>query len=208
MSFNLTKGNIELIDNAKTKTRKPSPELLAMFKDCAKLGTKLATIFEKIKERASQEGFSEEETTNLFKDHLRGVLTARQIRWYFVEKPETNLKRQLELKQKEKENIQIRSQVQIQDAELVTETRSIPVDSTEIESIQDLRATVDTQQQYISTLEDKVQEKQEVARSQNQIRVKISVSQLYRDVLMMRNSNAIYTNILIDNNKYVKLEPV
>ena len=168
--------------------------------------------FEKIKERARQEGFNDEETTNLFKDHLRGVLTARQIRWYLVEKEESNLKRQLEFKEKEKQetnkNIQIRSQVQIQDAELVSETKSIPVDSTELESIQDLRATVDTQQQYISTLEEKVQEKEEVTRSQNQIRIKISVSQLYRDVLMMRNSNAIYTNILIDNNKYVKLEPL
>lgn len=206
----MTKGNIELVDNDTAKDlglRKPSQELIQLIKDCGKLGTKLSTLFDRMKERAKQEGFSEEETLSLFKIYLRGALTPSQIRWYLVDKEKRNLRKQLELKDKENKNIQIRSQVQIQDAEIVSETKNIELESTP-ESIQDLRATVDTQQQYISTLEEKVQEKEEVARSQNQIRVKISVSQLYRDVLMMRNSNAIYTNILIDNNKYVKLEPV
>ena len=58
------------------------------------------------------------------------------------------------------------------------------------------------------TLENKIQEKQEIQKWQAQLRIKISISQLYRDVLMMRNSNAIYTNILIDNKKYVRLEPI
>ena len=210
----MTKGNVELIDDQTAKDlglRKPSNELIALIKECGKVGTKLSNVFEKMKQKATEEGFTEHETISLMKIYLRGALSPNQIRWYLIEKEKRNLKKQLELKDKENQNknIQIRSQVQIQDAELVSETKTIPLDTNqEVESIQDLRATVDTQQQYISTLEEKVQEKEEVARSQNQIRVKISVSQLYRDVLMMRNSNAIYTNILIDNNKYVKLEPV
>lgn len=211
----MTKGDIELIDDQTAKDlglRKPSAELIQLIKECGKIGTKLSGVFERMKEKAKEEGFTDQETISLFKIYLRGALTPNQIRWYLIEKEKRNLKKQLEIKDDKNKNIQIRSKVQVQEAEIITDTdhktKTIELDNAEVESIQDLRATVDTQQQYISTLEEKVQEKQEVTQQQNQIRVKISVSQLYRDVLMMRNSNAIYTNILIDNNKYVKLEPV
>ena len=45
MSFNLTKGNIELIDDQTAKElglRKPSDELIALIKECGKIGTKLS----------------------------------------------------------------------------------------------------------------------------------------------------------------------
>jgi hypothetical protein len=76
------------------------------------------------------------------------------------------------------------------------------------ESVRDLKATIEHQAQYINTLEDKIQEKQEIQKLQGQLRIKISISQLYRDVLMMRNSGVTYTHIIIDNDKYIKLEGI
>ena len=93
----------------------------------------------------------------------------------------------------------------------IVETTTVELDQEkeqETESMEDLKATIESQAQYIDTLENKIQEKQEIQKWQAQLKIKISISQLYRDVLMMRNSNAIYTNILIDNKKYVRLEPV
>ena len=75
-------------------------------------------------------------------------------------------------------------------------------------SLLDLKATIEAQAQYINTLEDKIQEKQEIQRAQDQLRIRVSISQLYRDILMMRNSGAIYVDIMIDGNKYQTLEAI
>ena len=72
----------------------------------------------------------------------------------------------------------------------------------------DLRATIEDQRQYINILEDKIQEKQEIQRAQRQLRVRVSISQLYLDVLTMRNSGATCVDIVIDDNKYQTLEAI
>jgi hypothetical protein len=40
------------------------------------------------------------------------------------------------------------------------------------------------------------------------LKVKVDLSPLYRDILVVRNSNESQANILISNGKYVKLEPI
>ncbi|MGI0001794.1 MAG: hypothetical protein ACRD42_01805, partial [Nitrososphaeraceae archaeon] len=79
----------------------------------------------------------------------------------------------------------------------------------------DLRATIKDQAQYINKLVAKIQENQEIQRvqhqrTQHQLRIRVSLSQLYRDVLKMRISGGpAYVNILIDgNNKYQTLEAI
>ena len=44
----------------------------------------------------------------------------------------------------------------------------------------------------------------------NNLRTKVVVSQLFREILQLKGSKMIYANILIDvaQNKYVRLEPV
>jgi hypothetical protein len=39
------------------------------------------------------------------------------------------------------------------------------------------------------------------------LKVKVNLSPIYRDVLLVRNSNASQANVLISNGKYIKLEP-
>jgi hypothetical protein len=117
-------------------------------------------------------------------------------------------------------DIELRSRTKVQDVAIIpnnitsniVETTTVELDQEkeqlQTESVRDLKATIEHQAQYINTLEDKIQEKQEIQKLQGQLRIKISISQLYRDVLMMRNSGVTYTHIIIDNDKYIKLEGI
>ena len=49
---------------------------------------------------------------------------------------------------------------------------------------------------------------QETNMSGNVLKVKVNLSPLYRDILLVRGSNASQANILISNGKYIKLEPI
>jgi hypothetical protein len=103
----------------------------------------------------------------------------------------------------------LRSKPKIQDIHVVQKSDIELLDGQNINpSLLDLKATIEVQAQYINTLEDKIQEKQEVQRAQDQLRIRVSLSQLYRDILMMRNSGAIYVDMLIDGNKYQTLEAI
>lgn len=198
-------------------TKEPSRELINLIKECGKVGTKFSDTIEKVKTRARGEGFTDKEILSLLRTHLKESLTPRQIKWIVIEKEQKTIKRQLELKNKENsKTIQLTTNATIKDAELVEPQIAKPQEITfedTPESPQDLKATIQTQQNYIETLEHTVQEKTEAQRSKNRIRTKVVVSQLYREVLMMRNANALYASIIIDfsdveNPKYVKLEPV
>lgn len=210
----------------KILSKKPSEVLLNLIKDIGQLGTKLATVFETIKQKGYEEGFTDDEIKGLLRTHLKRSLTIGQINWYLYEKDRINLRKQLsgsgqidgkKVIEQETKEAELRSGAEIQEVQLVeekkqgniiaVETARIKVEEQEYDkSIVELKVIIETQQQYISKLEDKIQEKQEIKKSQGQLRIKISVSQLYRDVQMMRNSNATYTNIIVDKDGYVKLE--
>jgi hypothetical protein len=74
----------------------------------------------------------------------------------------------------------------------------------------DLRATIEDQAQYINALKAKIQENKEIQRPEHQLRIRVSLSQLYRDIFKMRNSGGpAYVDILIDgNNKYQTLKAI
>jgi SepF-like predicted cell division protein (DUF552 family) len=206
-------------------SKQPSEELLSLIKEVGKLGTKLADIFEQIKNKAHEEGFRDEEIKELLKNQLRGILTRNQIYWYLFEKDKYNLKKQLLCtkqidSKKEIEQFELKPVPRIHNVQIKTEDENVVVGNAHqiepqdqdhdniIQSLGDLKATFESQQQYINTLEDALEEKAQIHRAQSHLRIRISISQLYYDILMVRNSNTTYTDILIDNNKYVRLEPV
>jgi hypothetical protein len=49
---------------------------------------------------------------------------------------------------------------------------------------------------------------QETNMPEKLLKVKVDISPLYRDMLLMRTSNESQANIIISNGKYVKLEPI
>jgi hypothetical protein len=210
-------------------SRQPSEELLNLIKEVGNLGTKLSELFEAVKQKAHEEGFTDYEIKDMLRTHLRGSLSAGQIKWYLFEKDKYDLKKRLAVTsqiedkkviEQEAKDIELRSKTKVLD--VATMPNSTPTDvveittvkldpekeQQEIESIQDLKATIEYQTQYINTLEDKIQEKQEIQRAQSQLRIRVSVSQLYREILMMRNCGATYVNILIEGNKYQTLETI
>ena len=79
----------------KILSKKPSEELLNLIKEIGNLGTRLAELFETIKQKGHEEGFTNEEIRDLLKTHLRGSLTRGQINWYLYEKDKMNLRKQL-----------------------------------------------------------------------------------------------------------------
>ena len=79
----------------KILSKKPSEELLNLIKEIGNLGRRLAELFEKIKQKGHEEGFTNDEIRDMLKTHLRGSLTRGQINWYLYEKVKMNLRKQL-----------------------------------------------------------------------------------------------------------------
>ena len=71
-----------------------------------------------------------------------------------------------------------------------------------------LKATLKDQQEYIGKLEDTIQEKLEIQRAQSEVKVKVALNLLYRDILMLRNSGTTDIYIMIDEGKYVGLKGI
>jgi hypothetical protein len=205
-------------------SRQPSEELLNLIKEVGNIGTKLSELFEAVKQKGHEEGFTDYEIRDMLRTHLKGSLSAGQIKWYLYEKDKYDLRKQLAGSSQVEDNkvieqntkdIELRSRTKVQDVAIIpnnitsniVETTTVELDhekeQLQTESVRDLKATIEHQAQYINTLEDKIQEKQEIQKLQGQLRIKISISQLYRDVLMMRNSGVTYTHIIIDNDKYI-----
>jgi hypothetical protein len=204
--------------------RIPSEELLNLIKEAGKLGKRLSEMFEAVKQKGHEEGFTNGEIRDMLRTHLKGSLTAGQIKWYLYDKDKYDSRKlrvstsQVEdnkvIEQKAKEIILSGQSAKVQDAAIIPNSSTTDVIERNIVEInygrenkktEDLKATIEQQRQYINKLEDKLREKHEVQRAQ--LRIRTSTSQLYRDVLSVGICNATYTNILIDNNKYVRLEP-
>ena len=80
---------------AKILSKKPSEELLNLIKEIGNLGTRITELFETIKQKGQEEGFTYEELRDLLKTHLKGSLTRGQINWYLYEKDKMNLRKQM-----------------------------------------------------------------------------------------------------------------
>ena len=193
--------------------KKPSEELLNLIKEIGHLGARLAELFETIKQKGREEGFTDDEIKGLLKTHLKGSLTIGQINWYLYEKDKINLRKQLVgsgqidgnnvIEQQANEKV-LRPGAEAPEVQL-KEKKEQKNDNT---SIKDLKATLKDQQEYIGKLEDAIQEKLEIQRAQSQVKVKVPLTLLYRDIFMLRNSGATDIYIMIDEGKYVGLEGI
>ena len=194
----------------KILSKKPSEELLNLIKEIGNLGRRLAELFEKIKQKGHEEGFTNDEIRDMLKTHLRGSLTRGQINWFLYEKVKMNLRKQLIISgQIDSNNLLGQASVkrlnQSRKTRIQLEEKEQNNDNT---SIKDLKATLRDRQEYISKLEDAIQEKLEVQRAQSQVKVKVPLALLYRDIYMIRNTVATDIYIVIEDGKYVGLERI
>jgi hypothetical protein len=84
-----------MISDIRILPKEPSQELLNLIVEVGKLGRKLSDLFEKIKQKGIEEGFSDEEINQLLKDKLKGKLTRNQIKYYLYDKKRLQSKRLL-----------------------------------------------------------------------------------------------------------------
>ena len=195
----------------KITLKKPSEELISLIKEIGNLGKRLVELFDIIKQKGHEEGFTNDEIRDLLKTHLRGSLTRGQINWYLYEKDKMNLRKQLTISGQIdannlieqandkglRPNAQAIREVQLKGKEQKNNNNT---------SLQYLKATIKDQLEYIGKLEDTMQEKLEIQRAQSQVKVKVPLNLLYRDILMLRNSGATAIYIMIDEGKYVGLK--
>ena len=195
---------------AKILLKKPSEELLDLIKEIGNLGTRITELFETIKQKGQEEGFTYEQLRDLLKTHLKGSLTRGQLNWYLYEKDKINLRNQLTVSgQIDGNNLleqasvkRLKPRAERQEVQL-EEKKEQKNDNTRIK---DLKATLRDQQEYIGKLENTMQEKLEIQRAQSQVKVKVPLNLLYRDILMLRNSGTIDIFIMIDEGNYVGLK--
>lgn len=198
---------------AKILWKKPSEELLNLIKEIGNLGKRLAELFDIIKQKGREEGFTDDEIKGLLRTHLKGLLTLGQINWYLYEKDKINLRKQLVgsgqidgnkvIEQQANEKV-LRPGAEAPEVQLI-EKKEQKNDNT---TIKDLKATLRDQQEYISKLEDAIQEKLEIQRAQTELNSKVPLALLYGDICMIRNTGATDIYIVIENGKYVGLERI
>ena len=195
----------------KILSKKPSEELLNLIKEIGNLGRRLVELFETVKQKGREEGFTNDEIRDLLKTHLRGSLTRGQINWYLYEKDKMNLQKQLTISGQIDGN-NLLEQASVQRLKPRAERQEVQLKEKEQKndktSIEDLKVTLRDQQEYISELEDAIQEKLEIQRAQSQVKVKVPLNLLYRDIVMLRNSGTTDIYIMIDEGKYVGLEGI
>lgn len=193
--------------------KKPSEELISLIKEIGNLGTRITELFETIKQKGQEEGFTYEELRDLLKTHLKWSLTRGQLNWYLYEKDKMNLRKKMTtsgqidvnnlIEQANEEGLRPSAQaireVQLKGKEQKNNNNTSP---------QDLKATIKDQLEYISKLEDVIQEKLEIQRAQTELKSKVPLALLYRDICMIRNTGATDIYIVIKDGKYVGLERV
>ena len=212
-----------------------SPELQQLFSDLANHVNSTFEIFEKIKVQAHKDGFSDDEIYYMSRKALRIVKSRGQLDYFFHGKrryQEKRLSRKHEIMQKNSNNL---LDLPLPDYKSValSQEQEKPRPQPQIELYQqnnvaeDLRLQLDQANNKIeeqNTQIKKLEEKYKQLESKtgisptnnisllegNNLKTKVIVSQIFREILNFKGSKMIYANILIDvsQNKYIRLEPV
>jgi hypothetical protein len=199
-------------------------------------------IVKKIRTKAHEEGFNDDETYELLKDHLGRYLDRNQVNYILYVKDQRKQKREakaLTNQQNDDKNVPVLpapdyDTISIDQNKVLDEITQEQQEQTEKfnsykqdYALGDLRSQLDSSKETVEILtlrnkelEDKYKELQSKTRISpsnnipmlegNNLRTKVIVSQLFREILNLKGSKMIYAKIVIDvsQNKYIKLEPV
>lgn len=198
-----------------------SDKLRSMLLD---LKTNIVVLYESveaIREQARSENFEDYEIDLLLKQFLKQFLNARQVKWILVDQPRELIQKKIS------ENLD--SNVQNDDKNLPELPQPEVIDHDETIQLKDTKRTtqdLNLKLENDNALTDKrhLKEKNRQLEAEtrvlptndnpklqgNNLRTKVVVSQLFREILDLKGSKMIYANILIDvsQSKYIKLEPI
>jgi hypothetical protein len=206
-----------------------SPELQQLFSDLANHVNSTVETLEKVKDQARKEGFSDDEIYYLCRKALSVVKSRGQLDYLFHGKKryqEKRLRRKHEIMQKNSNNLPDLHLPDYKTAVLEQEQTAVlgqEQEKLQIESYQqnyaaeDLRLQSDQASNKIEEKNIQLEAKAIISPSNsipamqgNELRTKVVVSQLFKEILQLKGSKMIYANIIIDRtqNKYIRLEPV
>ena len=210
-----------------------SPELEQLFSDLANQVTNTYEIVKKIKVKAHEQGFSDDEIHDLLRHNLGKFLDRNQVNYVLTVRDQRKQKKEAKMltnQQNDSKNVP---------SIPAPEYNIIPLDRNKVDGelseaqvekdhqIEDLRRQlVNVENKYndlvaqVITLEEKCNQLEAkitvlpsdntpASKEKNQ-KTKVVVSDLFREVLKLKGSHKIYANIEIDKsqNKYIRLEPL
>jgi hypothetical protein len=198
-----------------------SLELQQLFSDLANHVNNTVETLEKVKDQARKEGFSDEETYYLCRKALSVVKSRGQLDYLFHGKKryqEKRLRRKHEIMQKNSNNLPDLHLPDYRTAVLGQEQEKLQIESYQQNyAAEDLRSQLDQASNKIEEKNIQLEAKTIISPSisipamqGNELRIKVVVSQLFKEILQLKGSKMIYANIIIDRtqNKYIRLEPV
>jgi hypothetical protein len=218
----------------------PSEKLRGMLLDLRDdVSAKFESIeerIEKINVQGHSEGFDDFEVQLLIRMYLSGVKTKRQLKWILTEKP--RIREQKKLTEKQATNGQIEDnnvpEIPAPDYKVIVPDQIVQEEQEQLTqeykpdyALEDLRSQIENLTSQLEEKETRYKEleekyKQLEAKTRvspsnyipaiqgSNLRTKVVVSQIFREVLALKGSKMIYANILIDltQNEYIRLEPV
>jgi hypothetical protein len=176
---------------------------------------------EAIREQARSENFEDYEINLLLNQFLKQFLNPRQVKWILVDQPRELIQKKIS------ENLD--RYVQNDDKNLPELTQPEVTDHDETIQLKDTKRTTQdlnlklendnalTDKRHLKEKSKQLEAETRVLQTNgtpklqgNNLRTKVVVSQLFREILNLKGSKMIYANILIDvsQNKYIKLEPI
>ena len=198
-----------------------SPELQQLFSDLANHINSTVETLKKIKDQARKEGFSDDEIYYLSRKALSVVKSRGQLDYLFHGKKryqEKRLRRKHEIMQKNSNNLPDLHLPDYKTAVLGQEQEKLQIESYQQNyAAEDLRLQSDQASNKIEEKNIQPEAKAIISPSNsipamqgNELRTKVVVSQLFKEILQLEGSKMIYANIIIDRtqNKYIRLEPV
>ena len=198
-----------------------SPELQQLFSDLANHINSTVETLKKIEDQARKEGFSDDEIYYLSRKALSVVKSRGQLDYLFHGKKryqEKRLRRKHEIMQKNSNNLPDLHLPDYKTVVLGQEQKKLQIESYQQNyAAEDLRLQLDQASNKIEEKNIQLEAKTIISPSNsipamqgNEVRTKVVVSHLFKEILQLKGSKMIYANIIIDRtqNKYIRLEPV
>ena len=198
-----------------------SDKLRSMLLD---LKTNIDVLFESveaIREQARSENFEDYEIDLLLKQFLKQFLNPRQVKWILVDQPRELIQKKISENLDSNVQNDDKNLPELRQPEVIDHDETIQLKDTK-RTTQDLNLKLENDNALTDKRHLKENSKQLEAETRvlltndtpklqgNNLRTKVVVSQLFREILGLKGSKMIYANILIDvsQNKFIKLEPV
>jgi hypothetical protein len=175
--------------------RKISTELKVLLEKLKGAATTTRELIIKICNQGKNEGLTNQEIRNLIIFSVSPLISGRTIRKLLP----LELKKQRMIRDKSLRHVM---------PQLTSDTQEGREDNRKDAVIEGLQKQAKEKDVMIEYLEEQNAKLKEQTKDKGGIiKVKVGVTQLWRELILLRNSNVLYASILCNGNSFVRLEP-